>query len=422
MVSVQLLAQEAAAPKALDTALQPAALWATAPEAFVEAHKELGFRWMSNAHDAAQSTGGTFLGLPITHSVVRAEGGKLRSATLSLYNRGDDGELTRARFDELIIRSRDAIAAGLGSRPTPRGRDASSAVRADGVFWTTADATYLLEYSFTREDHSRRTPFRAEFVRLEITPKEQPKSLMAEVQAERDKAAPFRGADHVVRDAASGDVRIDGIPMVDQGAKGYCVVASVERVLRYYGVRVDANELAQLADASASEGTSATAMTESLKKLTARFKIRVRTQVDFDYRSFMALVSAYNLQAKRAKAPELEVPDGMIDIRDIYAQMQPDVLRETRNKGKAGVGGFQSKVKASVDKGVPLLWSLMYGLIKESTTNQGLGGHMRLIIGYNEKTQEILYSDSWGLGHELKRMPLADAWAVTTNLASVEPF
>jgi len=47
---------------------------------------------------------------------------------------------------------------------------------------------------------------------------------------------------------------------------------------------------------------------------------------------------------------------------------------------------------------------------------------MRLIIGYNAKTNEILYSGSWGMGHELKRMPLADAWAITTGLCTVEPL
>ena len=48
--------------------------------------------------------------------------------------------------------------------------------------------------------------------------------------------------------------------------------------------------------------------------------------------------------------------------------------------------------------------------------------HMRLVIGYNEQNAEILYSDSWGPGHELKRMPAADAWAITTGISTVEPL
>jgi len=268
----------------LDEALRPGALWETRAEAFVNAQEPLGFRWLSTAKGAAQTTkeGITFLGLPVTQAIVRMKGDAVAGATLILYNRGDDGELSRADFEAAVHRASEALSAATGVNAMPRGRDATSAVKAEGWLWNTPEAVYLLESSFTREDRARRTPFRAEFVRLEIAPVEKPKSLLEEAQAAKEKAAPFRGADHVVRDQASGDVYLKGIPMVDQGEKGYCVVATVERVLRYYGVRVDANELAQLAGSSASEGTSVTAMTESLKKLTARFKIRVRTLIEFE--------------------------------------------------------------------------------------------------------------------------------------------
>jgi hypothetical protein len=47
---------------------------------------------------------------------------------------------------------------------------------------------------------------------------------------------------------------------------------------------------------------------------------------------------------------------------------------------------------------------------------------MRLIIGYNTKTQEILYTDSWGEGHELKHMKADDAWTITSTLTVIEPM
>jgi hypothetical protein len=46
--------------------------------------------------------------------------------------------------------------------------------------------------------------------------------------------------------------------MVDQGEKGYCVVASVERVLRYYGGTVDQHELAQIANSDAAGARACT--------------------------------------------------------------------------------------------------------------------------------------------------------------------
>jgi len=52
---------------------------------------------------------------------------------------------------------------------------------------------------------------------------------------------------------------------------------------------------------------------------------------------------------------------------------------------------------------------------------QSKGGHMRLIIGYNTTTNEILFSDSWGARHALKRMPMDNACAMTTAMYYLEP-
>jgi hypothetical protein len=49
------------------------------------------------------------------------------------------------------------------------------------------------------------------------------------------------------------------------------------------------------------------------------------------------------------------------------------------------------------------------------------GGHMRLIVGYDAAKQVIFYTDSWGPGHELKSMPIDQAWAVTLAMFVLEP-
>jgi hypothetical protein len=64
---------------------------------------------------------------------------------------------------------------------------------------------------------------------------------------------------------------------------------------------------------------------------------------------------------------------------------------------------------------------VILGKVREKEIPQAAGGHMRLIIGYNRKEGELLYSDSWGRGHEEKRMALDDAWAITTNLYAIKP-
>ena len=49
------------------------------------------------------------------------------------------------------------------------------------------------------------------------------------------------------------------------------------------------------------------------------------------------------------------------------------------------------------------------------------GSHMRLIIGYDPKARLIYYTDSWGPGHEMKKMDPAEAWAATMALFVMEP-
>lgn len=402
----------------LDAALLAGTVWDAPAPQWVEAHKALGFHWLSAARDTAQSTldGAQWLQMPVCQTLARFEGDKLTEITVQLYNRGDMGDMGRRDYDALIKKAVEALTAATKVRFVPRGRDASSAVRADGVTWTTPRAVYLLEYSCTRTPE---IPFRAEFVRLQITPVADKSKgfLAASFEASRKAQAVFRGPDHVTRDLASGDVAIKDVPMVDQGEKGYCVVATVERLLRYYGIKADANELAQLANSSAEEGTSVRAMLDSLKKLTGRFKIRTRTVYEISYSQ---LIADYQQAAKRAKADQLD--SGVPAASLLYAQMKPDVLRAARGKSKGDIAKFSANVKTRIDAGLPLLWSVTLGVLPDGSHAKMPGGHMRLIIGYNEKTQEIFFSDTWGAGHEFKRMPLLDAWAITDHLDTVEPL
>jgi hypothetical protein len=177
-----------------------------------------------------------------------------------------------------------------------------------------------------------------------------------------------------------------------------------------------------LANSDAQSGTSSDGMFSALKKISARLKVRVRQLEDLDVRSVLELVKDYNRAAKKAGVREVADPGRMIDVGLIYSQMQLDVLKEARTKSRSDLARFQREVQQHVDEGVPLLWSVQLGMVKERGIPQNAGGHMRLIIGYNSKTSEVLFSDSWGAGHEQKRMAMDDAWTITTGLSSIEPL
>jgi hypothetical protein len=361
----------------------------------------------------------TLFGLPITEAVARFSANKLVQLDVNFYARGDAGDLSEEKYKALVPAVAEAITKAAGVKYSVRGKDAKNAVRAEGLMWQTPKALYTLEYSSTKQVKTRDIPFRAEFVRLEIAPPMKTVGLLA--SATSTARGKFIGSTHVKKDATSGDVWVTDVPMVDQGEKGYCVVATTERVMRYYGNSVDANELAQIANSDAEGGTSLHAMRDSLKKVSARLRVKLREIEKLEVKDILALLKDYNRAAKRLDAATIPDPGQMIDVGGIFRQMKPNVLKEAKTKNKADLGRFQRNVQAHIDGGIPLLWSVQLGMVPEPGIPQSAGGHMRLIIGYNTKTEEVLYSDSWGRGHELKRMKADDAWTITTALMSIEP-
>ena len=384
----------------------------------------MGFEWTSAAKDSLRAAhpGISVSGQRAFEAIVRFAGNKPESVTVIFYNRGDAGDLSRPAFESLLGSVTTSLSGLYGTQPNDRGRDASGAVRAEGVFWKNENVLGTLEWSATKESQTKGIAFRAEFIRLIVT---SPQVAAARVGATpppsvKEIVKSFSGRDQIEK-SADGDVFLTGIPMVDQGDKGYCVVASVERVMRYFGAPVDQHELAQLANTATEGGTSPSAMVDSLKKLTMRLGVRVKEVYPFDFSDFMKMIDDYNRIAKREKMEPVNTGGLVVDIGKCYDQMDPEILKAVRAKKVADFGKFQREIQRGVDEGLPLLWSMRLGMVRESGIPQTGGGHMRLIVGYNAETNEILYSDSWGMGHEKKRMTMEDAWTITTGLSIIQP-
>ncbi|MDB6137458.1 MAG: hypothetical protein JWO94_530, partial [Verrucomicrobiaceae bacterium] len=98
-------------------------------------------------------------------------------------------------------------------------------------------------------------------------------------------------------------------------------------------------------------------------------------------------------------------------------------------------GDLTKLVQENIAGGTPLLWAvqLPYEPVAVRTGLPGTspqavikdpqsgGGHMRLIIGYNTKNADVIFTDSWGAGHEIKRMSLKDADSMTQAVFSMQP-
>ncbi|MEO6785789.1 MAG: C39 family peptidase [Chthoniobacteraceae bacterium] len=420
------------APSSLDALLASANPWEMTPDQLEAAMKPLRTQWLSAAKDSARYFGNYAIwngAIPVKEAVVEFQNGKLFRVNLSIFNRGDsdsDGFASRAEFERRLDAWKAAITAKAGVQPVDLGRQNASAVKAMGFSWSKAPSVFLLEYSYQKDVKAAGIAFKPEFVRLRVTAL--PKQLglgasAATLGSTGQRVSKTALLANVTRDP-SGDVFIKNMPMVDQGPKGYCAVATAERVFRYYGMPVDQNEMAQVAKTGAGGGTDPSKMLEALTALQGRLHVHVRAISKWEYAEFSRMIADYNREAKKNKKTEISIT-GMhtINIGAIYGAMDPASLKDSKTVRKKGdFEKFKREVAEKIDKGIPVMWGVELGLYPEPEIPQAEGGHMRLIIGYNGKTNEIIYSDSWGAKHAMKRMPSDNAFAMTTGLYFMEPF
>jgi hypothetical protein len=425
-------AKSTAPPVMLDALVAGDKPWEASPDEIEAAMKPQRTQWLSAQKDQARFFGNYGLwdgAIPVKEAVIEFQGAKLFRVNLSIFNRGDSDSgsfASRADFEKQLEAWKAAITAKVGVQPVDLGRQSASAVKATGFSWSKAPTVYLLEFSYQKDVKAAGVAFKPEFVRLRVSalPKQLGLGASAATMASAGQRVTKTSLLANITKDPGGDVFIKNVPMVDQGPKGYCAVATAERVFRYFGMPVDQNEMAQVANTGASGGTNPDAMLKALTALQGRLHVRVRAISSWDYAEFSRMIADYNREAKRNKKQEINLA-GMrtIDIGEIYGSMDPASLKESKTvKKKGDFEKFKRVVFEKIDQGIPVMWSVSLGLYPEAEIPQARGGHMRLIIGYNNKTNELIYSDSWGAQHAMKRMPSDNGFSMTTGLYYMAPF
>ena len=415
----------------LETIFDPAGdVWKLGADNFPTQYSEFGFHWVAaNSHDTATTTRPklTFAGLPVLETIARFEQKTLKELTASLYNRGDAGDIEESDFQKLIERMDTNLTAWAGSKGVLfKGQERTTAITLQRKSWVKGPHRIDLVWSFSEKSrHQGVAEPRPEFARLVVTafdPAHDPRNYViasaAPIQTKYISPTELRAR---VKHESNGDVVITGVPMVDQGQKGYCAAAVAERLLRYYGRTLDQHEIAQLANTTAGAGTKPEQMVAAFRRISTETRMDVGVLHEFNAREFEQLLSDYNRAAKKAHKSEVSLMLQRGDALMVYREMDPALLKEVRLKRDAQLANFKATINKSVANGVPLSWGCILGVAKEKPEVKGFGGHFRLIIGYNDRTQEILYTDTWGAGHELKRLSLADAWMITIGLYSLQP-
>ncbi|MCB1229765.1 MAG: C39 family peptidase [Verrucomicrobiae bacterium] len=391
-------------------------LWSTKISVFHKHFEKLGFEWLSSNEAGLRSVDPDLemFGEPVGETIVRAKEGLIYRVDISVFNRGDQGSLSHSDFKNTIEKWQGFITEATNTKPEDSSDAKDAAVGLKRVLWYTADSAILLESSLSRQG--------PEFIRVKLAPKPKGAFYLGNTTG-RVRQQVFRGdlRQNVNRND-DGEVTIKGIPMVDQGPKGYCAVASAERVFRYYGLETDQHEMAQLASSSAMGGTSPQMMYEALKTASNGVQLRVYDLIQYDVKEFFDWIEAYNREAKKEGAGLApDDPRRIYYVDQVYEALDPKVYLSVKvNRGNY-FENFKRDVMENIDAGIPLMWGVYLGLYPEKEIPQARGGHMRLIIGYNRRSGELIYSDSWGAGHEAKKMPLGQAFAMTSGLFVVKP-
>ena len=189
-------------------------------------------------------------------------------------------------------------------------------------------------------------------------------------------------------------------------------------MIRYYGGDIDQNQAAQIIGTDAQFGTSTMGMLKKLEQEKTMLNVRPRMlyeSQDFatvnDIRKFLG---RYNRAARSARKPAIRLEDHIkiqgkqrtLDMDSLNKALDGEVCRQVRLDGRT-VAKFRREVHEAIRQGLPILWMIP--------------GHIRLIVGIDPQGDQIFYSDSWGQGHEKKKMPMEEAFLLTHRIFVLVP-
>ena len=394
--------------------------WTTSPAKFIKNNgSKYMYRWNSSQkkslHYAANRTRKSlyFSDWQITEADFNFENNQLNNISLNIYNKScptnkqfAENKKTFLKFLEKIRLSINTLYKNKHSRIST---ELINSARCYSCFWNPSSAYIILKWSY---DGSNQNNFIAHYATVYIY---RNKQTFNEISRSKVAVTNLSDLKSRIKTNKDGD-RYLQVPMVDQGKRGYCVAACAERILKYYNVNVDQHILAQAANTS-NRGTDITEIESSMKKVGAKCNFRVKELSEYSPLignvNILKFIKKYNRYAKRADKKEINISK-VRGYRQLFRMMDEETLVKTKIKyGKNGFKKFKLKVKATIDTGMPVLWVVMLGMVKEPKRPQNMGGHMRLITGYNLKTDEIIYSDSWGKGHDFKKISWGKAWVMT---------
>lgn len=362
----------------------------------------------------------TFKDMNIAEMLFYFKQRKLQSVLVSFYNRGDSGKIEEKRFLDIQKTVTKFLTSALQCQKTTVENVKFDKSVVQSVKYTDDFSDYILQFS-----RRSKSP---EYIQLKIYPSGKSVALKKTIRADVN----LKSLKENVK-KSDGNVRYLDIPMVNQGQKGYCAAATVERIMKYYGAEVDQQIIAQIAQSDSARGTNAEILFNVIEKNSAKLNVKVEKvmteKIFSNVSNFKRFHDVYNDFAakkryKRYKFKKLLSSSGKdrtFDFNTFFNVYFYDAFLKARMEDEKNYDRFKVAIRNSINNGVPLIWIAF--VFEKSKPGQRIGNvalHMNIINGC-DGLKSIIYTDSWGKGHERKFMRMQDAWARTLMLAKIMP-
>lgn len=195
----------------------------------------------------------------------------------------------------------------------------------------------------------------------------------------------------------NGDVYLSEIPMVDQGPKGYCVPATFERTMRTMGLDADMYLLAMVGQSQAGGGTSVELLVENLRHQVFAKGRRIKDEP---------------LKQLRIRDVKRYIDTGIPVMWRLCSMPEYNEAADKDTAARKGITDWKAYGEKLVADNAALVKSA------KPESNH----HICMIIGYNETSQELAVSDSWGARFELRWVPVSVAnWASSGGILMILP-
>lgn len=364
-------------------------LWDDAPE---EIAKRLGWRLESKTSDQEsyrkyyKSAKQKIANARPYCGALYAENGQVNYISIVFANKGDSipQQLIDSDHKEALDYLKDAIkqdskhlssVLNQHAKPQKQTIGASKEMKERSRRWDIADHSFLV------------TSIEEEYLALRILP-----THIADKKGRVDRSSTSKLKTKVKANVHTNDfqdVVIQNIPMVDQGPKGYCVPATLERCLRYMGIPADMYTLAMAGQTDLGGGTNVSAIiagTQSFIKQTGRDLNKIKNDLS------LKTVAKY-------------IDDGQPILWRMSSSSEYNLFANTstrQRKNAANIETWKDTLKANYKTHGPIY----------RDPNKS---HICLIIGYNADTKELAVSDSWGPKYELRWVSIEAALDVSNH-------